>query len=227
MDAHENLTNKVHRVKFKKWAELEDLRESFIRAAEDNADNFPDKVVAYLSAALDIDKEELKNLDWVDSIELFYLVYSSNLPSVSLPIISDVPKEKKPQSKLDWDYDGRTWYSYAHMISSSYGWTLEYIAELEIDDALALIQEILTDRQLDREFLWGMSEIAYPYNKATKQSKFSPLPRPYWMLGKSKEVKKVRIPESMMPQGLIIDVKDLARTTESQEADSGRNVAGS
>lgn len=219
MNAHENLTQKVHRVKFKKWAELEDLRDLLIRAAEDNADEFPDRLFAYLSAALDINKEELKSLEWIDIIELFYLVYSTNLPLIPLPIISDVPKEGK-HSKLDWDYEGRTWYSYAHMIASSYGWTLEYVAELEIDSALALVQEILTDRQLEKEFLWGMSEIAYPYNQATKKNKFSPLPRPYWMLGKSKEIKNVKILKSLMPQGLIIDVKDLPGNSETENPQS-------
>ena len=194
----------VHRVKFKRWAELEDKREQFVRAADENADNFPQKFFAYLSAALNVKEEELEGLHWIECVELFYKVYLANLPSPTLPLITATSKDLK-SSKLEWDYPGRVWFLYANILSSAYGWTLEYIAELEIDDALALVQEILTDQQLAKEFTWGMSEAAYSYNKSTKTSKFNPLPRPAWMLPAVREIKKIKIRKDLMPQGLIID----------------------
>lgn len=198
------LTEKIHRVKFRRWTELEDYREQFIQAAESNAEDFPKKFNAYLSAALEVKEDIIAGLSWIECVELFYAIYDKNLPVSTLPLVSSVTKDKKPV-KIEWDYPGRTWYLYAHMLAQAYGWTLEYIAELEIDDALALVQEILTDEQLEKEFQWGMSEIAYPYNEKTKQSRYQPLPRPHWMLPSAKEIKKVKIPRSMMPQGLILD----------------------
>lgn len=205
MTTSDELTKKVHRVKFRRWAELEDLREQFVRAAEDGANDFPKRFIAYLSAALDVEEDELEGLHWTECVELFYAIYFSNLPSPTLPLIAVKPKNIKPV-QIEWDYPGRLWYMYAHMLSSWYGWTLEYIAELEIDEAIALVQEILTDEQLDREFEWGLSEVAYSYDKGTKKSKFNPLPRPQWMLAEAKPIKKIKIRKDLMPQGLVMDV---------------------
>lgn len=201
----------VHRVKFKGWTELEDLREQIIRAAEEKADEFPEKLFAYLSVALSLEKEEIQNLSWVECVNLFYAVHEANLPPSNLPLVTAVPKEKKSQ-KEDWDYPGRLWFYYAHMLARAYGWTLDYIANLSIEEGLSLVQELLTAEQLEKEFQWGMSEIAYPYNSKTKKSKFNPLTRPYWMLPVAKPIENIRIPKKLMPQGLIIDVTTLAKT---------------
>lgn len=200
----DDLSTKVHRVKFRRWAELEDLREQFVREAEDNADDFPKRFFAYLSAALDVEEDKLAGLHWTECVELFYTIYLANLPSPTLPIIAAKPKELKV-TKIEWDYPGRLWYMYAHILSSNYGWTLDYVGSLEIDDALALVQEILTDEQLDREFEWGMSEAAYSYNKSTKTSKFNPLPRPAWMLPDAKPIKKIKIRKDLLPEGLVLN----------------------
>lgn len=199
------LKRKIHRVNFRTWTRLEDLREGFARAAADKLEEFPQRFYAYLSAALDIKEEELHSLPWYECVELLNEINLVNFPSSILPIVTDTNQKIQP-AKPEWDYPGRTWYLYSHMLAKTYGWSLEYIGELEIENALALVQEILTDDQLEKEFLWGMSEIAYPYNKHTKESKFQPLPRPYWMLPAPKPVPKVRIPKSLMPQGLIINV---------------------
>jgi len=60
------------------------------------------------------------------------------------------------------------------------------------------------DDQLDREFIYGLSEIAYHYDKNTKTRKFVPLPRPHWMREKIQPVKKFPILKAMMPMGNII-----------------------
>jgi hypothetical protein len=89
---------------------------------------------------------------------------------------------------------------------SKYGWTLENTENLYFNDAIAYIQEILIDEQLDKEWQWSLSEIAYQYNDALKKSEFKPLPRPSWMVGMNKiEPPKVeRLPVGMMPQGLVM-----------------------
>lgn len=205
MTTPDDLNTKVHRVKFRRWAELEDLREQFSRAAGEGAEDFPKKFFAYLTAALDIKEDELAGLPWTTCVDLFYAIYLANLPSPTLPLITSVPKESKKATKLEWDYPGRLWYFYAHLIAGAYGWTLDYIAELETDEALALVQEILTEEQLEKEFTWGLSEIAYSYNKATKSSSLRPLPRPAWMLPAFKDIKPMKIARDMLPQGLVLD----------------------
>jgi hypothetical protein len=209
LSPNEELTAKIHRVKFRKWTELEDLREQIVKAAEDIAEGFPNKFYAYLSAALGVEEEEIACLSWIDCVELFYSIHAINLPPSNLPLVSVKAKEKKPV-KIGWDYPGRFWYLYANKIAHAYGWTMEYIAELEINDALAMVQEILTDDQLEREFYWGLSEIAYPYNKSTKQNRYQPLERPQWMLPVPEKPKQIRIRRSLLPEGMIINVGDKA-----------------
>lgn len=107
-------------------------------------------------------------------------------------------KEEEP-----WDYEGRTWHFYSHLLAKHYGWTLEYISQLHPSDALAKIQEILTDEQLEREFQHSLSDVAYPYNSQTKKSEFHPLSRPFWMRPKIKETPKIKIPAIYMPIGVV------------------------
>lgn len=218
MKSQPNLADKIHRVKFGKWTKLEDLREQLARAAEGHADDFPQKMFAYLSAALDEKEEEIAKLSWIDCVAIFLAVQSRNLPNSTLPIIAAIKDTKGKPEKLAWDYPGRLWWYYTHLIAKAYGWTLEYVAELEIDDGLSLIQEILTDNQLEREFLWGMSEIAYPYDKATKKSRFTPLPKPYWMLPTTQEIKTYKIPMRFVPQGVVIDVEAQYKAKKAEQS---------
>ena len=113
--------------------------------------------------------------------------------------------KKKPV----WDYEGRTWYSWVHDLAHAYGWSMEYIAELDIDDASSLLQELIIDDQLEKEFYWMTSEIAYPYNESSKKSEFKPLDRPIWMRDEIRSIKEgkdqtVRILKEHLPVGNII-----------------------
>jgi hypothetical protein len=137
-------------------------------------------------------------------------------PRAKLPILTT--KHTKEDKKLSWDYDGRTWNFYSHLLASNYGWTLEYIGKLGIDEVIAKIQEILTEEQLNKEFQWSMSEIAYPYNKSTKKSEFKPLKRPYWMLAEVTEIKKIKILKSLLPIGNVQDVSGMEKLLAEREA---------
>ena len=89
------------------------------------------------------------------------------------------------------------------MLAKSYGWDKKKIDNLDVDVALALIQEIITDEQLDREFLWAMSDKSYSYDYKTKSGKPNPLERPYFMKEEVKPPPKMQIPKAMMPQGNV------------------------
>lgn len=181
------------------WLDLESQKEKLIKAVKDGTD-FPNRLFTYLSTALSINPKYYKQADWFRIIELFYIVLSKS-PEVKLPLTTPTSEEHK---KEPWHYEDRMWHMYSHMLAKSYGWSLEYISQLKVLDALAKIQEILTDEQLDREFYYGLSEVAYQYDKGSKKSKYSPMPRPHWMRPTIKPIEKIIIPASMLPVGNVI-----------------------
>jgi hypothetical protein len=122
---------------------------------------------------------------------------------LNFPILTSQTKEN--DNKLPWEYDGRGWYFWLNLFAKSYGWDEKTIGELDIDTAIGLYQETQIDEQLDREWEWGMSEIAYPYNDRTKKSEFRQLPRPDWMMPMApKHVPVVKIRKDMIPVGNVI-----------------------
>lgn len=112
---------------------------------------------------------------------------------------------------VPWDYEGRTWYVWANLLAETYGWDLEYVANLEIEDAVSLVQEVFVNRQLEKEWEWDLSEKSVSYNEKTKTAKHIPLQRPSWMRVRAKPPKKVKILKSMMPVGNIIDISGLTK----------------
>jgi hypothetical protein len=191
----------LRKPKFKRWTELEDRKFSVIEAVEESAPNLPEILCNFLSTALRFHVDYSK-VYWKDTIESFYKIHGVTSTIRKIPITSNQSKDK--DSKDDWDYSGRLWYLYSSQIASSFGWTQEQISNLDVDDALAYLQEILTEKQLEKEFVWRASEIAYPYDKSTKKSKFSPLSRPYWMIKEKAAKKAPPIPKALLPVGNIV-----------------------
>lgn len=197
----------VVRLRLRKWLALEEIREEVNKAAENrNIDRFVQSVYSYISAAIDIPVEELEVLPSYEIIEAYSVILSTNVPKLDFPLL----KAKVQEKKVAWDYEGRTWYLWSNVLSGKYGWTLEYMAELDVDDAIALFQEILVDEQLEREWQWSRSEIAYQLNPQTKKSEFKPLSRPNWMDAPVvyKPVKKGKIPKDLIPMGIVIRYED-------------------
>lgn len=185
--------------RLKKWITLEQQKEKIIKAVEGGND-FPSELFLYLSTALGVSSRWYEKADWQLLIQAFYGCISKS-PQVELPIITPSDETTKEES---WDYPQRTWHLYSHLLAKTYSWTLEYVANLEVKEALAKIQEIVVDDQLNKEFVYGLSEIAYHYDKGSKTSKFVPLPRPHWMRPKIKPIKKIVIPAHMLPIGNVI-----------------------
>jgi hypothetical protein len=202
---------------FRKWLELENLKSKFVEAAEKS--DFPEKVYAYLSAALDVPAGKLQKNGWENTV-LSLMKSVSDYPLKQIPLLKDAPKEKNEE---DWTYEGRTWFYYAHLISNAYGWTLDYIANLDPNEALAHLQEIMTSEFLQKEFAYGLSEVAYPYNPSTKKSEYKAMSRPYWMRLKKKEVKKTRMKRNLLPIGVGVDVSGLPKEYGAEAIISTRN----
>lgn len=190
---------RIHRPKFREWLTLENKKDKIIQAIAKRENDFPDLVISYVAIAFRLPLWLVEAMRWDLLLYLFILHSAKCAPSKQIPLMMSSPSKKKEEA---WHYDGRAWYMYSHIIAQKYGWDLERIENLDVDDALAYIQEILTDEQLDREFLWSMSEKSYIYNYQTKSGKPNPLERPYWMLEKVSMPKKVMMPKSMLPAGV-------------------------
>lgn len=185
----------VSKAKLKRWFELEDIRRK-IQLATGQGKNVSELICSYLSVAI-CDLNWLK-LPWTDIIEDYALALNIHRPEKNHKIFLS-----KEQSKALTD-DG-SWYSWANLFANKFGWSLEYIAELDIDDAISLIQEILYSDQLEKEWEWGLSEKSVSYDKASGKGKFVPLKRPDWMVPTEiqKPAKSVKILKSMLPVGVV------------------------
>lgn len=187
--------------KFEVWSKLESIAIDISKAVDLNIIQFSKLVLLYTSTALCIPMWVFSKIGWSNTLSLYFLAVSLNSPK-KIPLLTTISNKKKDRP-VSWDYEYRNYVYWSHLLSATYGWTLEYVSNLDTNIALAHIQEILTDQQLNREFTWSTTEVAYPYNATTKESKFKPLTRPYWMLEKAQPLKKIKILKSHMPSGLI------------------------
>jgi hypothetical protein len=174
----------------------------------ENLDKFCDNIFAYLALVTDTKIEFWEEISWLEIEDILYKFLQQSLLRFSLPMFQ-YPQQRGKQEP--WEYLERDWYLWAHMLCKTYHWTLEYVAELEVETACALMEEILVDVQMDKEWTWALSEIAYPYNEHTKKSEFKELPRPTWMKPALKMITKIKIPESMMPVGNVITMDELMK----------------
>jgi hypothetical protein len=195
----------LDRIGLRLWLALEEIRETINKAAENrDTDNMALSINSYISAALGISSDIDMQLPWYEVATAYMQITTMCIPKHDLAILR--PKKEKDERKVSWDYPERTFYLWSHIIASHYSWTLDYIADMPFDDALAILQEAMVEEQLQKEWQWSLSEIAYPYNETTKRSKFQPFPRPSWMSEEIifKPIKKIKIPRVMMPMGNVI-----------------------
>jgi hypothetical protein len=194
--------HKFNKPNLRQWIRLEDIRSDILKAAE-NKDTigFSTQMYLYISTAFNIPINKIEKFTWEKCAELYMVAVSMCIPRYDVALL----KSRMKDEKESWDYHGRTWYIWSHMLSSNYGWTLDTISAMDFEDAISLMQEILINEQLNREWEWGLSEIAYSYNPTSKESKLRKLPRPDWMeVILFKPIKKVRMLRSMMPVGAVI-----------------------
>lgn len=200
-----SLEKGITRPKLKVWLCLEDIRENISKASESkDEDNLVLSIFSYVSVGTGIAVDELEILPWYEILHSYNFIVDICTPTMDFAILKANAKEAK---KDVWEYEGRTWYMWSNSLAGKYGWTLEYISELDIDDAIGLIQEIFVDEQLHREWEWSLTEIAYPYNKVTKKSEYKPLHRPSWMQGVRSDiiekVKTIKIDPIYLPIGNV------------------------
>jgi hypothetical protein len=172
-------------------------------AAKTHAPDVPDTICQFLAAALDSSVEVLKEMPWMEVMELFSKIQSVNDPSWRVPMLKVGKTKDKKKEKVPWLYIWGEWYHYYHIFASKYGWSESYIAELEIETAFALMQEIKAEEQLAKEWEYLLSDRSVEFDPKTKTSHLRPYARPVWMQEEIKKPGKVKVPRSMMPVGVI------------------------
>lgn len=209
--------NKVvfERKSLRKWIELEEARSKIGNTFKTKVPaDIAEAIYAYLQSALKEDRPV--RWDDLNSVFLFALyleAFALNSPNKEYPILKAHTENKEP---LPWEYPGRAWYFWLNLLSKQYGWDIEYISNLDLDDAIGLYQEIEIDMQLNREWEWGLTELAYPYDTTIKAGKFKPLPRPNWMMPIVPKPKVVRIRKDMLPIGNIAGNEELGQAVDAE-----------
>lgn len=181
----------VERPHLKKWLQLEQIR-------SENTDRIK-AIVTYLLVFLGVAEDEIDDQGWVDTLTLYQKSIEITRPVLKLPYLENPDRKANDDP---WNYPQRLWYSFAHLLASAYHWTIEVIADLDVDDALAMIQEILIDMQLKREWEYSLTTLAYYPDHKDGASRFHPLPRPAWMMVEQK-VRLVMMPKSIIPVGNV------------------------
>jgi len=201
-----NVEYNVSRSTLRQWLELEEIVK---KIKEGKSKDKAKAIYSYLSIVLGEDID-FSTVSWYETATAFGEIIALNTIKYDFPIL----KAKIKESFVSWDYEGREFYIWAHMIAEKYGWEIEYISNLDIDDAVAFAQEIAISEQLNREWEWGLSENSIQWDKKGK-GKFKPLDRPDWMripYDREKELRTTKILKSMLPVGIIVRGNDLLKS---------------
>ena len=193
-----NVEYNVSRSTLRQWLELE---ETVKKIKKGKSKDKAKAIYSYLSIVLG-DSLDFDTVSWNDVANAFGDVIALNTIKYDFPIL----KAKIKEVSVSWNYEGRDFYIWAHMLAENYGWDIEYISNLDIDDAVAFAQEIAIEEQLNREWEWGLSENSIKWDRKGRGA-HQPLDRPDWMqlpYGREKELETTRIPKIMIPVGIIV-----------------------
>lgn len=197
--------------RLRKWLELEDVKLRIQEAVENkDRDKVVNLICLYISTAIGIDTNTMLELPYKEVLDAFNEIAKINVITLDLPFMRIPVKEGRIED-TGYEYDYRSWWSWANIFSKQYGWSLEYIADLNVNDGLCLYQEYLIDKYHERDFQWTLSERYVGWDEYTQKSKLNPYPKPDWMKPKPKPIKKIKMPIEMMPIGTVISWSDLAQ----------------
>jgi hypothetical protein len=203
------LVQKVERVRLGSYLKLQRAAKHLSEAAaQADTGAIAEALFEYLKACIpDLDRGEFNEAPWYEVISAFQSLRQLNsirgAENFSM-LTNAAPNDGKT---VAWDHDERHVLIWIHTIANAYKWAKAEIENLWPEEAIGYIQEILAEDQLEKEFLYSLSEIAYPYDKATKKSKFKPMQRPLWMVAGGGR-KNDRVLKSMLPVGNVVYPED-------------------
>jgi len=157
----------------------------------------------YLISAVE-EQVNLGKANWLELLTAFFLIKRMNTVSVDLPMLMERIVARGPETP--WDHPHRPFFMWVHLLATRYGWSLTEIESLWPEDAAMYVQEILVDEQLEREWEYSLSPVAYPADKKGKV-RFTPLTRPVWM--RKAGPRKTKIYKKLLPVGHIIDLSGI------------------
>jgi len=189
---------KAQRLCIRDWFHLEAIKDEY----KAKRISFLDFVIQVVDLGT-IEEIDYKREEWNDVLLVYQDILQLNFPK-HIPIFRTPPQEQKKEPELPWNYAGRNWYEFLHTISSNFHWDIDTVSALDIDDGMALIQEIRVNEHLSREWEWSLSENSIGYDEATKKSKYIRYPYPYFMLPELKELPKVRMNSAYLPVGTVV-----------------------
>jgi len=201
------------RLTLKGWTLLEGSKLEMDEAIKNkDFDKHYSAIVHFIELASSVSsKIDWNKVPWFEALSVYSQAVVLNSPTIKFPILISSKEDNK---KLPWEYTGRAWYFWLHLLASNYGWVEETVGNLDIDTAIGLYQEILLSEQLDHEWTYSLSEIAYPYKEATKKSEYKPLERPEWMLPlQPTQMPVIRMRKDMLPIGNIVDLTEKPKDT--------------
>jgi hypothetical protein len=106
---------KFERKLLRDWLNLEEIRGNILEAADrSNYSELSLKVEQYVSA---VSNCKWKITTWFDAVETFEAAVKANLPVHQFALL----RTRAKNEKLPWEYEGRTWYYWLHLFSSTYG----------------------------------------------------------------------------------------------------------
>jgi len=200
------LVQEVERVRLGSYLRLQRAAKRLSKAAaQADTGGIADALFEYLIACIhDLDRGEFNEAPWYEVVSAFRQIRRLNhIPNAEDYSLLTKTTSSGNEKTVAWDHDDREVLLWIHLIANSYKWSKTEIEELWPEEAIAYIQEILVEEQLRREFLYSLSEVAYPYDKATKKSKFRPMQRPLWMVAGGGR-KTDRVLKSMLPVGNVV-----------------------
>lgn len=200
-----HLDGKVYapeRLKLRAWLEFEKTQEAIQSAIADHHVEELARLICRVVAIALRASADFATASWIEVVDAYNTLTALNRAR-EIPLIRP---QAQSRQKVPWEYDGREWYWWVHLFAAHYSWKLADIEGLDIDEAVALLQEILVEQQLEREWQWSLSEVAWAYNETTKKSTLQKLERPGWMTDHPIPLPatKVRFRKDMLPVGRII-----------------------
>lgn len=200
----------MERLKLKRWLQLEEKKLDLWDAIKTRE---IDLIIQCMYAIFVIAGDEsidLEDKEWQVVAHRFAEIIKANSLDRFPPFIDKTFSEK--DNEFLFTYPTRLWWMWAYKFARLFGWSLEYIENLDVETALYLYQEFLVDDQKRMEWEWACSQNSIGYDDITKKSVPIKLPRPKWMEKSSDDrilerIKPAKIPKYMMPQGEITRLK--------------------
>lgn len=203
----------VLRARLGLYLDLEIVRSRFDEAVK-TADNggMSRGLADYILLSIpEVKLEDIWAVPWHEIVVAYAVLV--NLNSVNSDEFAMLSTKQKAGKNVPWDHAQRLKTVWIHSLASAYNWSKTEIENLVVEEAIGYSQEIHADEQIEREFQHSLSEVAYPYDQASKTQRYKPLTRPLWMVKRDRKELITKLDKRMLPVGKVVH-EDSTETIE-------------